>query len=217
MTDHLKRSDISIKSMYNELVSAEEHLESCLLNLECKDIQKVIEANKHICSDCKVNIYSNPCIWQGLEYCDECYYKKNMEEVKVLWEHVREYSVKNNKNYCNICNKTATFDNTMVSRFHYDHINMFNKTESICKMVREGSNIEDIYKEIDKCQLLCVSCHSVVTKVEVMCGFVRIKRQMTKEFSETEEEEKRDKLIGEYSELYKTFMTKAYNYIRSSI
>ena len=84
-------------------------------------------------------------------------------------------------------------------------------------MVREGANIEDIYKEIDKCQLLCVSCHSVVTKVEVICGFSRIKRQMTKEFNETDNEEKIDKLINEYSELYNKFMSEAYNHIRSSI
>ena len=111
----------------------------------------------------------------------------------------------------------ATFDNTLANRFHYDHINMFDKSDSICKLVREGTNIEDIYKEIDKCQLLCVSCHSVVTKVELMCGFTRIKRQMTKEFNETEDEEKRNKLISEYSELYNKFMSEAYIYIRCSI
>lgn len=50
-----------------------------------------------------------------------------------------------------------------------------------------------------------------------MCGFTRIKRQMTKEFNETEDEEKRNKLISEYSELYNKFMSEAYIYIRCSI
>lgn len=217
ITEHLKRSESSIKAMYNELVSAREHLEYCLQILEEEDIIKLIEINKHICSDCNINIYSNPCIWQGLEYCDECYYNKNNEKVKILWEQVRNYSIKTNKNYCTICNKKATFDNTMSSRFHYDHINMFDKIDAICKLVREGVNIEDIYKEIDKCQLLCVSCHSVVTKVELLCGFTRIKRQMTKEFNETEDKEKRNKLINEYSELYNKFMSEAYNHIRCSV
>jgi hypothetical protein len=217
MSEHLKRSELSIKTMYNDIVSARDHLECCLLNLDETDIRQLIESNKHTCSQCNMNMYSNPSIWQGFKYCDECYYKQYSDEVRKLWEQVREYSVKTNKNYCNICNKKATFDNTMASRFHYDHINMFDKTDSICKMVREGANIEDIYKEIDKCQLLCISCHSVVTKVEIMCGFIRIKRQMTKEFSETDDEEKRDKLINEYSELYNKFMSEAYNYIRCSI
>ena len=214
---HLNRSELSIKTMYNDIISAKDHLDCCLLNLDIEDIQKLIESNKHTCVSCKVSMYSNPCIWQGIKYCDECYFKQYSEEAKQLWEQVREYSVQIKKNYCNICNKTATFDNTMANRFHYDHINMFDKSDSICKMVREGSNIEDIYVEIDKCQLLCVSCHSVVTKVEQMCGFTRIKRQMTKEFNETDDEEKRNILINEYSNLYESFMIQAYNYIRSSI
>lgn len=217
ISEHLKRSELSIKTMYNEVVSAKEHLDCCLLNLDEDDIKNLIESNKNNCSTCKVNIYSNPCIWQGLEYCDECYYKQYNEQVKQLWEQVREYSLQTNKNYCNICNKKATFDNTMACRFHYDHINMFNKTDSICKLVREGANIEEIYTEIDKCQLLCISCHSVVTKVEMMCGFTRIKRQISKEFNETEDKEKKDKLIEEYSELYNMYMKKVYNYIRHSI
>jgi hypothetical protein len=217
ISEHLKRSELSIKTMYNDIVSAKDHLDSCLSKLEESDIQKIIELNKHKCLVCEVSIYSNPCIWQGFEYCDECYYKEYNEKVRELWEQVRAYSIQTNKNYCKICNKKASFDNSMASRFHYDHINMFNKTDSICKMVREGVNIEDIYKEIDKCQLLCVSCHSVVTKVELMCGFTRIKRQMTKDFNETEDEEKRNKLINEYSELYNKFMSEAYNHIRCSI
>lgn len=217
ISDHLKRSELSIKTMYNEIVTAKEHMDCCLSNLEEDDIQKIIESNKHSCSICKINMYSNPCIWQGLEYCEECYYNQYNEEVRQLWEKVRAYSIETNKNHCNICNKKAQFDNTIASRFHYDHINMFNKSDSICKMVREGTNIEDIYKEINKCQLLCISCHSVVTKVEIMCGFTRIKRQMTKEFNETEDEEKRDKLISEYSDLYKTFMMQAYKHIKCSI
>jgi hypothetical protein len=217
MSEHLKRSELSIKTMYNDIISAKDHLDCCLLNLEEDDIQKLIKSNKHVCSVCKINMYSNPCIWQGLEYCDECYYNQHTEKVGQLWEQVREYSVQTNKNYCNLCRKKATFDNTLANRFHYDHINMFDKSDSICKLVREGVNIDDIYKEIDKCQLLCVSCHSVVTKVELMCGFTRIKRQMTKEFNETEDEEKRNKLISEYSELYNKFMSEVYIYIRCYI
>jgi hypothetical protein len=211
MSENLKRSESSIKAMYNDIVSAEEHMDCCLLNLEVDYIHKVIDSIKHNCSDCKVTMYSNPRMWQGLEYCDECYYKEYNEKVIKLWEQVREYSVKTNKNYCNLCSKKATFDNTLTNRFHYDHIDLFNKTTSICKLVREGVNIDDITQEIDNCQLLCISCHSMVTKVETLCGFTRIKRRMIKEFNKTEDEEKRDKLISEYSELYKYFMTIAYN------
>jgi hypothetical protein len=217
MSEHLKRSESSIKTMYYELVKPIEHIEYCLSKLDYKDIMNTIESVKNTCSKCKRNIYSNPCIWQGLEYCDECYYNEYNEQIKLNWELVREYSIKTNKNGCNICGKKASFDNSMANRFHYDHINMFNKTDSICKLVREGVNIDIIYNEIDKCQLLCISCHSIVTKVEGMCSFIRIKRQMTKEFNETDDKEKKDKLIEEYSEIYSTFMNKVYAHIKASI
>lgn len=214
---HLKRSELSVKSMYNEIVSAKEHIECCILNINEDNILQIIKDNKHSCSSCNINMYSNPCIWKGCEYCDTCYYEKYNEESQQLWRLVREYSIRINKNYCNICNKKATFDNSMSSRFHYDHINMFDKSDSICKMVREGAQIDDIYDEINKCQLLCISCHSVVTKVEVICGFNRIKRQMTKEYNETNNEEIKNKLNKEYYELYNNFMIQVYNYIRKSI
>lgn len=214
---YLKRSELSVKTMYYDIVSAREHMECCIVNIDENDIIKLIKYNKHNCSFCNISIYSNPCIWQGFEYCDNCYYEKYNEEIRHLWYLVREYSIKNNKNYCNICNKKATFDNSISSRFHYDHINMFDKSDSICKLVREGANIEDIYNEINKCQLLCVSCHSVVTKVEILCGFNRVKRQMTKEYNETSNEEIKNKLNKEYYDMYNNFMISVYNYIRKSI
>ena len=84
-------------------------------------------------------------------------------------------------------------------------------------MVREGVHIEAIHNEIDKCQLLCVSCHSIVTKIELKCGFTRIKSHMTREFNETEDEEKREKLMNEYSEIYNKCMYEIYNNIRRII
>ncbi len=217
IAENIKRSELSVKSMYNDIISAKDHLESCLSTINEDNIIKIIKDNKNTCSVCNINIYSNPCIWQGCEYCDKCYYEKYNEENQKLWSLVREYSIKTNKNKCNICNKIAPYDNSMVSRFHYDHINMFDKTESICKLIREGASIEIIYNEIDKCQLLCISCHSVVTKVEVLCGFTRIKRQLTKEYNETNNEEIKNKLNKEYYELYSNFMNKVYDYIRKSI
>jgi len=56
----------------------------------------------------------------------------------------------------------AYYDNYMANRFHYDHIDMFDKTDSICKMIKDGTDMTAIYEEINKCQLLCISCHIVV-------------------------------------------------------
>jgi hypothetical protein len=217
MTTHLKRSEASIKKMYSEIVSAEDHLNCCLLNLDEEDIVTLVNEIKHICVKCNKKIYSTPCQWKELEYCDECYYELYNDIVLYRWNCVRDYSIKTNKNKCNICYKKANFDNSIISKFHYDHIDMFDKEESICKMVRNNTDLDDIYKEIDKCQLLCVSCHTVVTKVEILCGFNRVKRQITKEYNESNDKDNKDILMKKYSKIYNEFMTGAYKLIRASI
>ena len=214
MATHLKRSEASIKKMYSELVSAEEQLLSCLKCLDGKHIVKLVEEIKHICVRCNTKIYSQPCIWQDLEYCDECHYELYNELINQRWKYIREYSIENNKASCNICYKKATFDNLIHSRFHYDHIDMFDKTDSICKMIRIGIAMDDIYQEINKCQLLCVSCHTVVTKVEILCGFNRVKRQINKEYNETNDETLKESLMKKYSKLYNEFMCGVYKQIR---
>jgi hypothetical protein len=156
-------------------------------------------------------------MWLNDEYCDECHNVDYSNIITERWAKVREYSIERNKSKCNICNKSAQFDNLMGSRFHYDHLDMFDKTDSICKMVRNGTEMDDIYKEIDKCQLVCVSCHTVITKVEMMCGFTRIKRQISKDYNETNDIATKDALMKKYSELYNSFMSGAYEQIRATI
>lgn len=217
MSKHLNRSESSIKKMYSDLVSAEEHLDCCLLNLDGEDIMRLVNEIKNNCVKCNKNIYSLPCIWRGLKYCDECHYESFNSFITQRWIDVREYSIENNKSSCNICNKKTSFDNTLQSRFHYDHLDMFDKIDSICKMVSNGTDLIDIYQEINKCQLLCISCHTVVTKIEVLCGFNRVKRQITKEYNETNDESIKETLMKKYSKLYSEFMSGVYKQIREII
>ena len=217
LSGSLKRSEASVKKMYTELVSPEEHLECCLLHLHAEEIMKLINDIRHTCIKCHKIMYSNPNIWEDLEYCDECYYESFHDKIIERWIDVREYSVKNSKDRCNICEKVATFDKYLQSKFHYDHIDMFNKSESICVMVKNGTVMGDIYNEIDKCQLLCASCHAVVTKVEILCGFNRVKRQVTKEYNDTSDEAVRETLMKKYSEKYNKFMSGVYKKIKEII
>jgi hypothetical protein len=94
---------------------------------------------------------------------------------------------------------------------------MFDKTSSICEMVRTGIPLSDIYTELDKCQLLCVSCHKLVTKIEHQSGFIRFKKQITKKFYETEDITKQEELRLQYSEKYREFMSKIYPILKEII
>lgn len=94
---------------------------------------------------------------------------------------------------------------------------MFDKVDSICKMVRNGTELVGIYQEINKCQLLCVSCHTIVTKVEIICGFNRVKRQITKDYNDTNDEAVKETLMKKYSKLYSEFILGVYKQIKEVI
>jgi len=213
---HLNRGEERVKLKYLDYVSAEEHVEICINIIDDLMINNLITNTKNICCLCNCISFCNLHIWKENEYCEECYEKTFGEEIKERWLDIHTYSIENNKISCNICNKQAVFDNKIISRFHYDHVDMFDKSSSICDMVRTGIIISDIYKEIDKCQLICTSCHKIITKIEHQCGFIRFKKQMTKEYDESDELIKKE-IIKKYSLKYSTFMSKVYSILKTSI
>ena len=67
------------------------------------------------------------------------------------------------KNPCSFCGANDR-------RMHFDHINMFEKRDSISTMIYTGCSKEEIIAEINKCQLLCIHCHNKVTFMERKYG-----------------------------------------------
>jgi len=132
------------------------------------------------CFECKcelLDITKNR-VWKCETLCDKCWYS-HKEERDSLWDKVRSY-----KNIeCSICGREKESDG---ERFHYDHINMFDKSYSICCMVDKGCSIADIFSELDKCQILCLPCHHTVTEIENRLCFTRIKTSLTKSFNNEE-------------------------------
>ena len=84
-------------------------------------------------------------------------------------------------------------------------------------MIKNGCRLEEIYKEIDLCQLLCISCHSIVTSIEQKTGFNRIKINMTKEYNKTEDREQKDKIMKQYSEIYEKYMNNVYEIVKKLV
>lgn len=217
ITKHLDRTKESVYRKYNEMVTAEEHLDCCLLNIDNDDVVTLIKELKHTCTYCSVVFYSQPCIWKEKEYCEECHTKLFELNMIEIWEFIRDYSMKQQKDCCNLCKKKMIIDKDNIRRCHYDHINMFNKSNSICTMIHTGIDLETILDEIDMCQLLCISCHNIVTKIEHMCGFVRVKRAILKEYNETNDDMKRGELIKKYSRTYDQFMSSIYSLIKTIV
>ena len=92
---------------------------------------------------------------------------------------------------------------------------MFDKEESICIMVSEGVPIETIYKEIDKCQILCISCHYIITYVERAVGFTQQKRALSRKLIQNEiTKEEHKTQIQNYQKLYDEIMLPIYTTIK---
>lgn len=177
------------------------------------DIKSYISnINKKKCFECGTVLYDiqkkTNKRWKGNTLCDSCWCSHS-EERETLWREIKEYK----QVICCICNKPQ--DNN--ERFHYDHLNMFEKGDSICCMVSDGDDISDIYNEIDKCQIVCVPCHHLITDIENKIGFTRIKTLLTKKLNNEEltPEDYIDK-VKYYQDIYKIKMDEVYNKLKSS-
>jgi hypothetical protein len=125
-----------------------------------------------------------------------------------MWENIKKYK----HIQCEICASTQTYTS---ERYHYDHLNMFNKDKSVCSMVNEGVNIEEIYAEIDKCQILCLPCHHIVTDIEHKLGFSRIKQTLTRSLNQSEiTEEEYNKQTLYYQKIYEEKMKNIYEELK---
>lgn len=79
-----------------------------------------------------------------------------------------EYILMALKKPCRFCGRVDVKKN-------FDHVNMFEKTGTVGVMVMRGCPESTLLKEIQKCQILCVDCHRVVTSYERRRGFMEKK------------------------------------------
>lgn len=208
------RAETNIRNTYHKLIESSDHIDVCLGKCSKDTIISLLKSNTHECVDCHKAFYSLPKVWLDKEYCDICYTTNFTSDILKRWETIKEYSKSNDKDYCNICHIPVEYNNQIGTRFHFDHINMFEKSDSICNLVRNGTHIDTIIKEIEHCQVLCVSCHCLITQLENKCGFVRMKCNITRQYNKDKDEETKMKLEKEYLEKYKTFMSSVYDILR---
>lgn len=176
------------------------------------DIDNYISTiGKTTCFECNCILLDNAnCkIWKNNTMCDKCWYSHKQER-DMLWKSIVDFK----KVECSICRKEKVCEG---DRFHYDHMNMFDKSDSICSMVDKGFCITDILLEIDKCQILCIQCHCIVTQIEHSLCFTRIKKNLTRKYNNediSEEEYKKEQ--DRYEVLYKNKMNFIYEKLRNS-
>jgi hypothetical protein len=186
--EYLLTKDLSDDTIHLETVSKQLHISIAHCTSLYKQIPKVelqqrkLNVHKEMqdmpflsCHECNRKVFvpqtNTSRTWKGKSLCNTCFSTK-MEEREHIWKLIHDYK----SNQCAICLKTKQ---NKDDRFHFDHINMFNKEANIYTMVSEGVDIIDLYKELDKCQLLCIECHHIVTYMERKTGFMSIKMSYT--------------------------------------
>ena len=168
---------------------------------------QIIEHTSKQCGECSkplVCIQTNTNrVWKGTDICDTCW-SKHADYRDQIWNQIKQYR----PIVCAICSAKQTYNG---ERFHYDHLNMFDKDKSVCSMINEGMDVEDICREIDKCQILCLSCHHIVTVIEHRIGFTRIKQILTRNFNQGEISEEQYELeMAFYQQFYAEKMQNVY-------
>jgi hypothetical protein len=191
------------KSLYNEipldeLLDRQLNIDTYLKNIK-KLSKKCNECNKTI-----IQIEKNTHrVWNGNNICDNCWHK--YEDCRnVIWDKIKKYIITK----CEIC---SSIQSCHSERYHFDHLNMFNKNMSISCMVKQGIDIDLIYKEIDKCHILCLSCHHIVTDIERKMGFTRIKNILTRNLKQSKiTEEEYNKQTIYYQNIYEDKIKNVY-------
>ena len=207
VSEKMGTSISSCKNKYIELCPLDKKLKQKLSKLTDEFIYKVLDENKKQCEVCNKFQYNYLNTWKGKKECDECYQHDSI--IKELWRQVNKFCIENKMTHCAFCKKEKCYKRT----FNYDHLNMFHKLDSVGTLIYTGEDLNVILNEVKKCQLLCVSCHSVVTKIEQKIGFTSIKVNMNKQFEDEELETK----IKEYSDLYEKHMYPIYDKIRNHV
>ena len=164
---------------------------------------------KHICHECTKPIPNmkegSIRTWCGEELCDLCW-AKHEDDRNELWDHVNTW--KGIHDVCEICKTTRQHPGV---RFQFDHRNMFEKGESICTMVMRGASKEDIQKELELCQYVCLSCHHYITEIENLLPFTQIKKSLNKKRNDgILDEETYEQERVKWCALYETKMNDVY-------
>ena len=163
----------------NELIPVEEQVKINSLSLTTNDIIQYIDNLRVVCDTCNDVYYGPLKQWFQKNECYHCY-RIHHNDIEETWSKINNYLEINNINKCEFCKRKR--DNSMGG-FHFDHINMFDKNDNICSMVGRGSTLEEIIDEIKKCQLICISCHNIITTIEKQLGYHRLKSNITKKIN----------------------------------
>ena len=113
--------------------------------------------------------------YKGALLCSDCYRIREIgDEIQTMWRQVHCTLFYSGKSRCCLCYSALLrqFDGNVIpiKVFELHHVNPPDKSASICTLIRQGTNIDNIRSELMKCEPICVHCHSYVTFAERAMG-----------------------------------------------
>jgi len=126
-----------------DIMTPEEQLEYKASKLNEGSVKALIESLRRECDECRSSVFYTPREWSGTHLCDECY-QSHWSKRQRLWDQVPTGP-------CVFCGKR-------YPQMQLDHLNMFDKGDSICSMISRGDPIEAILEEASKCQVRSFHC-----------------------------------------------------------
>ena len=210
LADQYQLPVAKLRLLYNQLVGPEEHVQATVQQLTELAVTEMLAQEGFDCTLCQDRFY-HPIVkyWQQLPYCDECHLTEFQSVVSTRWLELNAHLQANHQDCCQLCSKVALFCPRFGYRYHLDHLNMFDKSDSVYSMIWNGTDLNTIKAELTRCQVLCSSCHGIVTKIEQRCGFTRWKQVHTRN-SQTGD-------LDSMGKLYSQWMNPVYDHIRQAL
>lgn len=205
----LGKKEEACKTRYREIVPTEERLNSKIKRVKLDEITNFLEQYKNKCEECCKIFYNSPKQWKNTTICKKCH-SNHQPEIDQIWTIINNYLLETNNTHCVFCK----LENDKT--FHFDHINMFEKSDSVSSMIKKGDDISKIKEEINKCQLVCESCHSLITIMEQLYGFTAIKQVFTKELNKNAIDDIKKK-EEEFKKKYENIFLQVYEIIKKIV
>jgi hypothetical protein len=109
-----------------------------------------------ICKTCDKDKPLNEFPKRGSGYrkdCKECYHKVVKRANSKVRKLKREYVIRDKEDGCSICGEKRHYC------LDYHHVDRSTKDKAVSKLLVEGSGLQKLIEEIEKCILLCANCH----------------------------------------------------------
>lgn len=131
------------------------------------------------CEGCLLPFYSKKFIfaWKEHSLCVNCCHIPEIQMEQIFLRNILHcHLIFTGQMKCEFCLvQVLGYDLQPLMKFELDHINSLRKSHSVGMMILLGFKIHEILKEMQLCRILCLSCHSAVTEIEIRSGILRCK------------------------------------------